>query len=105
MGCEGSTQGAVWTDFKEESFFNCPLLWVTSDIVDWYQEYSYDIEIGSPLNYHKQSSRYVEAWQIYKRFYNDYQSIQAEKRMKPKSNDSLDQMAANFMNQKRASNE
>lgn len=105
LGCESSTQRVVWTDAHEEMFYNCPLLWVTRDIIDWYQEHKYDIEIGNPLNFWKQSTKYVEAWQVYKAYYEKYQVYQTEKRMKKnKGPDPLDTMGANFMAQKRNSN-
>ncbi len=44
------------------------MLFVTEEIIDWYKEYEYNKEFGTSLVYEKQSSRYLEAWLVYKYF-------------------------------------
>lgn len=76
--------------------------WVTEGVTQWYREYLYDNEIGQALPYSLQSSKYIEAWLIYRNAYQKFQAQQLEKKSKPdKSSDNLDAMAANLFKQKR----
>lgn len=53
----------------------CPRKFVTVDIVEWYQEYLYNKEMsGSVIRYQDQSNRYIEAWKIYKYYYEMYEA-------------------------------
>lgn len=91
----------MWADGEDETYFSCPRLWVTNDMIDWYHEYTYDIDFGTALRYPEQANRYVESWSVYKRALGRFQMEQAQERMKPKKQDDLDAMAKNLMAQKR----
>jgi hypothetical protein len=93
----------VWDDRHGESFYNCPRRFITDDIVEWYQEYLYDIEIGTPLNYSDQSSKYTEAWMLYKHFFNRYQTDAISNRNKSDTG-ALDMLEAGYLNRKRGEN-
>lgn len=91
----------MWAD-GEEFFYSCPMLWVSSDILDWYMEYLYDVEVGEALSYNLQSKKYVEAWFVYRSALKKFHEQQMDKKVKSdKSSDNLDIMAANLMKQKR----
>lgn len=92
----------MWVDPYGEQFFNCPLQWITYDITEWYKEYLYITEIGSPAPYRDQSSKWIDAWLVYRAAFNQYQQYQMEKKVKgPKAGDDLDAMGAHLMRQKR----
>ncbi len=105
MGCEEPAQRVVWFDSHEEYFYTCPMQFLTQDIIEWYTEYDYDTQIGTPLNYCQQSCKYIEAWRLYKMYVEKYKAYQLEKQTRHnKSGDALDAMAANLMAQKRNAN-
>lgn len=96
QGCEEPTQTPVWEDGDDNEYYNCPIRWLTSDIAEWYQQYSYDIEFHCGLTYDQQSIRYTEAWQIYKQHLNRFQREQAEKGKQDKTADGLESLQAGF---------
>ena len=92
----------VWDDRHGEVFYNCPVKWLTDDVIDWYQEYVYNVEIGGSIPFREQSSKYIEAFLVYRHFLGLYQADEMDKKAKRPDNDDLDRMGANLMAQKRA---
>ena len=88
---------AVWDSGDGEEFLQCPMLWVTADIFDWYQEYLYDTEFHSSPPYHRQSAKYIDAWLVYRHYLNKYQAEQM--REQSKRND-LGRMGSNLIKQR-----
>ena len=61
----------MWED-EEDQLFNCPMKFVTSEIIEWYTEYSYNKEFnGTAPAYHEQSTRFIDAADHYKSCLNE----------------------------------
>lgn len=79
LGCEKSTQDAVWAD-EEDTYYNCPLKWISESITSWYSEYNYIKEFGSSLPYSECSNCWLECWDCYRSELNNFEKM----KMKPK---------------------
>ena len=71
-GCEGSTQGVVWIDCDDTEYYLCPIRVINENTMDWYESYAYYQDHGGAPGYDDQSAKYVEAWKVYKHYYNHY---------------------------------
>jgi hypothetical protein len=74
----------VWADDPSgegNNYYTCPLKFVTNEICDWYREYQYVKEFGTHIEYHEQSNRYIEAWEVYKNYRDKFDAEEAEFRM------------------------
>ena len=100
-GCEGPSQGVVWDDGFGETFYNCPSIWITDDIIEWFRSYLYATEISSVIAYSDRANKWVEAWLVYRAAFNQYQSYQMEKKYSKGKGDDLDAMGAHLYRQKR----
>ena len=91
-GCEVPTQQPVWED-GEDQYFSCPLLWITDEIIAWYDEVVYSKEFGG-LPYDRQSNRFVEAYLFYQ---SEMSRFTKEKSAKDdKTTDGLSQLRSGF---------
>jgi len=74
-GCDEPTQDAVWAT-DEEEFYNCPLRWISEQIIDWYEEYSYYTEFpGAAPIFGNMIPGWTEALQYYKIQYKHFYDL------------------------------
>ena len=73
---------AVYWEDQSDVYKKCPLVYITENIIDWYQEHLYNTEYGCSISYGDQSARFVSALNYYKacynRFVNDKQSVKKD---------------------------
>ena len=64
----------VWEDEDEgESFFNCPVRFITEAVIEWYSEHSYfEMYPGTAPEYNRMPAKFVEAVTHYKHCFNKY---------------------------------
>lgn len=66
-GCDEPAQQAVWRDLDGNEYFNCPIRFIHSAILEWYAEYAYYKDFGSvPCAYHDLPAKWLEAYYYYK---------------------------------------
>jgi hypothetical protein len=67
-GCEGG-ESVIWFDpITEDEYYVCPIRFVTNNIIEWYNEYSYNMDFpGTARKYGEQSNKFIDAAHIYKR--------------------------------------
>lgn len=84
LGCEESTQVAVWED-DEDEFYNCPRKFITESVIDFYDELSVYKEIpGSSPKFENFSNKFLEGFKYYTQQYNRFYSAKLkEKKQKP----------------------
>jgi len=92
QGCETPTQMPVWEDGAGNEYYNCPYKWVTDNILEWYQQLSYDTEMHTALPYNDQSNKYIDAWMVYKYHLNRFNKEQLDKSKKDSTSESLDSL-------------
>jgi hypothetical protein len=93
-GCETPTQQVVWED-DEDVFYSCPILWITPEIISWYDEVAYSKEFGG-TPYPDQSNRFVEAWLFYNSEMNRFTKLKMEKGKEDKTTDGLSTLRSGF---------
>jgi len=45
-GCEQPSPTPVW-ELDGDLWYSCPMLWITRDIIEWYQQYAYGEKFGT----------------------------------------------------------
>lgn len=76
-GCEAPCEGPVW-EHDGDLYFSCPVLWITTDVADWYRQYAYAKEFGG-ARYEDQSQPWLEAYEEYTRAYQGFLNERSEK--------------------------
>lgn len=90
-GCDKPTQMTVW-EFDEERFYNCPMKFISDSVAEWYENYSYDKEMGTAESYTDQSVRYIDARSYYMGRYSKYSQMK-----KPKNEPIMDPGQLHYM--------
>lgn len=74
-GCEEPAEEIVWQviDTEMMDFYTCPRIFAAL-VLEWYEQYSYDLQMSTALQYEKQSPRYLEAWKIYNHYLIKFQN-------------------------------
>lgn len=62
-GCEQPVEQPFW-ELDGDTYFSCPLLWVTEDVIEWYREYEYALAFGG-TPWVDQTYAWVKAFQWY----------------------------------------
>ena len=81
-GCDEPKQIAVWVDNEENEYFNCPLKFIPENVLQWYEEYSYQKEFGGALSYRKQSRKFIDAIRIYNSAFCSYKQNESKQNAK-----------------------
>lgn len=85
-GCEEPTQNVVW-ELEEDVFYSCPMLWLTENIIHWYDDYAYYSKFtGAAPKIDELTPSWLDAMKYYDQKMEYYRSIK-----KPKSNDRTSQ--------------
>ena len=69
-GCTTPSDTPVW-ELGEDTYYSCPLNYITDDVANWYQEYEYSKEFGG-TSWHLQSYAWVQAYRWYMQSYNGH---------------------------------
>lgn len=93
-GCEKPTQQPVWED-EDDVYYSCPILWITQEIIDWYDEMAYSKEFGGAA-YTDQSNRFVEAWLFYNSEMGRFSKAKLDKGKEDKTTDGLASLKSGF---------
>lgn len=65
LGCEEPTQTPAFWFEKDEEWFNCPLKFITEEVLDFLNEYdSLKTNLARPKEYGEQSSKFYEAVRV-----------------------------------------
>jgi hypothetical protein len=97
LHCNRDSDEIVFTDDDLGEFCVCPLKFLTPQVYDFYDEYSYyQIFTGVAPNYNDKNNRFWEACKIYKREYDQSSTRQMNKPKKSNSDESLMKLRNNF---------
>lgn len=77
-GCEKPTQHAVWEDCLDNKYYTCPIKFLTDNVIEWYNEYTYYKEFGCLHEYTKLPATYVEAMSLYNNYIATYKLKELE---------------------------
>lgn len=102
--CSGVSPGPVMIDDDLGEFYNCPMNWITPEVLKWYDEYSYyQVFQGAAPSYFKVSRRFWEATKIYKHRYDSevYKKSKKPEHSEADTRNSLAKLRSNFQRRKR----
>jgi len=71
LGCEVPAQVVVW-ETEDETFYSCPISFISDAIWSWHGEQAYYKEYGGSPAYEKQTALWLDAWAIYSSYYHKF---------------------------------
>ena len=83
---------AVWDD-GEDTFFSCPMQYLTDNIQIWTEEMAYSQEF-SGTSYNDQTNVWIEAWMYYRSVLNKFTEMANKNR--DRSSQGLDALKAGY---------
>jgi hypothetical protein len=103
LSCVDISEEAVIIHSEMGEFYSCPVRWITNEVYDWYDEYSYyQCFTGAAPNYNDVSSQFWEATKLYRRTYD--KSVIDQQNKKSSSGDtdsSLGKLKQSFNSRKK----
>jgi len=74
-GCERPAESPVWED-EGDLYYSCPLLFIPPEVVEWYQEYDYCVNVRG-MEYEELPWTWLEAYRAYRNAMTTYEHRRA----------------------------
>jgi hypothetical protein len=65
--CVNPAHEPAWED-DDDVYFACPERFIPISIIRWYDQYRYEKEFGTRIEYSDRSHKYIDAVQLYNKF-------------------------------------
>jgi len=75
-GCDDPADEPSW-EHDDYKFYSCPRI-ACSFVLEWYEQYSYDLQMHTAEKFYEQTQRYIEAMRTYNSYLSTM-SIEASK--------------------------